>query len=147
MSDEAVDCNAPVGEVVGSRGVVGGRKFAEGADEGCGDHAARELTHGAVQGEDALAGVSQSFAGAVESFVVRRDETVFFRDAGGGCKAGGSGDSCGAGGEELATSECIHGTSFVAMSSVWSRGSADLKDPRVMARMRARKPLSATIAT
>src|SRR5215472_10501697 len=132
---------------MGLRDVVGGRKFAVGADEGCGDHAAGEFAHGAVQGEDALTGIGERRAGTVKSAVIRRNEAIFFCNARGGGNAGGSGHGCAAGDEKFAASESVHGSSFVGVSSTESGDSSGLSVPRVMARMRARKPLSATIAT
>ena len=72
----------------------------------------------AVEREDALAGVGEGFAGAVEDAVVGRDEAVAFGDARGRGEAGSSGDGGGAGGDELAASDGVHGSSFAVSSGV-----------------------------
>ena len=72
----------PVGKpagLVAFESIVEGREFV--GERSLGNHAARKLTGERVPGEKALCGVSQRFAGTVDSAAIGRDQPIALRQS------------------------------------------------------------------
>ena len=110
VGDEAVDGELPIAEAVGLMLLeeVVGRRYGVGEGR-FGDHIPRKLAGQRVSGEQALGGVGERLAGAIDTSAVWWDEAVTAGDFVSCCEAGGACNGSGAGGDEFAAREMFDG--------------------------------------
>src|SRR5215469_600287 len=129
--DEAINGEAPLGEIAGlealERGIQRGLDLV--CEGGIRDLARRKFAGERVASDEAMTGIGERFAEAVNAAVVGRDEAILFHEVRGNAEAREARDGAEAGEDEFAARDVLH---------VRSLCTAGL--PVIIARVRVQNP-------